>query len=171
MKTKQGWHSWLSCTVISILKSLMAIFGVSNHCKVLLPIPAHCHCRFVLLQVSDVFYLTCTVNTCQTPEVVSSNTPLDLHNWCWNARYEYQLCVSVCFRIGLSSVFVGECSCPWAVWSRVHWAKKELHIRTGLTFTAPCAFRCLGYFLSEHIKRLKINRRRLKTLLCAYAIS
>lgn len=122
----------------------------------------------MLLQLSDVFYLTCTVNTCQTPEAVSSSKPLDLHNWCWNAQYEYQLCVSVCFRIGLSSVFVGKCSCPCAVWSGVHWAKKELHIRSGLTFTALCACRCLECFLYEHIKRLKINIKHLKTLLCTY---
>lgn len=54
-------------------KSLQS-FG-ANSC--VLP---HCRCGFVLLQLSDVFYLTCTVNTCQTPEVVSSNKPLDLHN-------------------------------------------------------------------------------------------
>lgn len=95
---------------------------------------------------------------------------LDLHNWCWNARYEYQLCVSMFFRISLRNFLVGECLLHLCILAEGTLNKNEMHIGTGSTFAACCAFRSTGVFFLSIWWGWKVYIKHLKTLLCTYML-
>lgn len=81
LKTMQGRHSdWSKAfwCIIYIFKSVIIIldFEIIGKFRCQFLRSPYCHCAFVLLQLSDVFYLTGTVNTCQAPRVLSSKNPL-----------------------------------------------------------------------------------------------
>ena len=138
----------LCFTVISIFKSLMIILVITGRfcCQFLRP-------ALLSLRVCALAVLRCLLfDLCSkylsNPWSCFIKKPLDLHNWCWNAQYEYQLCVSMFFRISFRNFFVGECLLHLCSLAEDTPSKNELHIATGQTFTSLCAFRSLGYFQS-----------------------